>query len=141
MLFVLTSLNARLGETIEELDERYGEPKKEARGSLHGDSVIIKVYELHGFEIEVVLKDRDKLIAGRLMYTKLNGEKLDRPELETIVEANLGKDYRLGVDGEYTATSDLGIAEISKDGTKVLFRDHKFIKNKKNHKKENMEDF
>ena len=74
---------ARIGETVEQLDKRYGRPLETSR-----DKGETRRYSFRGFTVLVGL---DRGISQCEVYRKADNSRMSEPELFLLLDANVGK--------------------------------------------------
>lgn len=82
-LMFSTSAFARIGETTEQLDKRYGKPLETTR-----DNVEIRRYLFRGFIILVGLENG---ISQGEVYRKENDSRMTEAEIQGLLQVNAGK--------------------------------------------------
>jgi hypothetical protein len=82
-LMFSTSAFARIGETTEEIDKRYGQPLETRR-----DKVETRRYSFRGFNVLVGL---DRGVSQCEIYHKKDNSRMTEGEIRGLLEANAGK--------------------------------------------------
>ena len=82
-LIFSTSAFARIGETTEEIDKRYGQPLETIR-----DKVETRRYSFRGYNVLVGL---DRGISQCEIYQKKDNSRMTEEELRGLLQANAGK--------------------------------------------------
>ena len=140
-LLLGTGLHARLGETVKELKERYGEPLEK-----HEE---YNIYEMHDFSIIVTLRDRSwGYVAVKLSYYKMDDygeiEEIKSYEIKKLLDANFGKGNWKETDPNTfetkrrTGMKAIGVHHVQ-DGL-LLVTDHEHLKNAMQDSKEKMDE-
>ena len=81
LCFALNIAFARLGETEEQIEARYGKPQKSVISYGH----MVETYEVNGFSIMVSFMDGK---SASEMYSKSDKTKLSDAELQKLLEVN-----------------------------------------------------
>ena len=117
-LLFCTGLYARLGETLEELKERYGEPVAHREDELD--------YKLHDMEISAIIRKRDgKRVAAGITYQREKDQYgapkvITKNEVKILLNANFGQDnWTKHNSDKITSTSFTQNTYVSKEGLAV----------------------
>jgi hypothetical protein len=123
LLLIVTvagTAKARLGETADQLVQRYGPPVSEKDQKGEGDKIALAnvIFEKTGFQINVTIVDG---ISGAETFTKLNHQPMDLYEVRTLLSDNSqGHDWAapLVSNGEKLWTrDDSATARLTHDGS------------------------
>src|ERR1044072_6953661 len=82
-ILLSTSAFARIGETLEQLNKRYGHPSQASRGN-----EVYRRYTFRGFSILVAL---DQGVSQCEVYEKGDGSRMSEGEILGLLEANAAK--------------------------------------------------
>jgi hypothetical protein len=126
LAFVVTlagSAHARLGETADQLEQRYGQPLSENDQKGEGDKVALAevVFQKGGFQVNVTVVDG---ISVEETFKKINGQALSVQEIRTLLNANAqGREWDAPqvVKGDRLwARDDNAVARENQDGSLTI---------------------
>ncbi len=87
LIGVTVSAQARLGEAVPQLVERYGPPVEKADQKPEPGKVaaVVETFQKNGFQIVVTLLDN---VSAAESFKKLNGDSFTSDEVQTLLEDN-----------------------------------------------------
>jgi len=126
LAFVVTvagTAQARLGETADQLVQRYGQPLSENDQKGEGGKIALAqvVFQKGGFEVDVTVVDGNSVAE---LFKKLNGQPLSLSEIRTLLGANAqGREWEAPqvVDGaKLWVRDDNATARLNQDGSLTI---------------------
>ncbi len=126
MCFIVTvagTARARLGETADQLVQRYGQPLSENDQKGEGDKIAQAdvVFQKGGFQISVTVVEGLSVAEG---FKKINGQALTTTEVRTLLSANSqGREWEAPESehgGRLWTRDDSATAMLGEDGTLLI---------------------
>jgi len=120
---ITASLQARLGETPDQLVARYGQPIKEVDQKAEGAKIPLAQvkFQKGGFEIDVTITDGESVQES---FRKINGQPITVPEAQILLGANAqGREWsapQKTSDALIWTRDDNAVADLSSDGSMTI---------------------